>query len=105
MFEILLGNHQYFAHPIKYLIFHSVEENNKEGIRKSELVAWYLDKVQDQIDSEEELLDRKALVEKIIDRLIYHDQIIIPLTTNAIKSAGEEDEDPMLVVHPNYIIE
>ncbi|XP_011495965.1 PREDICTED: DNA replication licensing factor Mcm6 [Ceratosolen solmsi marchali] len=80
------------------------EGENKEGIRKSELVAWYLDKIQDQIDSEAELLERKSLIEKIIDRLIYHDQIIIPLTTNAAKLEGE-DEDHMLVVHPNYIID
>lgn len=47
------------------------EDENKEGIRKSELVAWYLDQSQDQIDSEEELLEAKALAEKVIDRLIY----------------------------------
>lgn len=53
------------------------EAETKEGIRKSELVAWYLDQTQDQIDSEEELLERKALAEKIIDRLIYHVRINI----------------------------
>lgn len=82
-----------------------ISDEIKGGTKKSELVAWYLDKIQDQIDSEEELLERKSLIEKIIDRLIYHDQIIIPLTDNANKVKGHEDEDPMLVVHPNYIIE
>ncbi|XP_012251592.2 DNA replication licensing factor Mcm6 [Athalia rosae] len=87
------------------------EDGNKEGIRKSELVAWYLDKIQEQIESEEELLERKGLIEKIIDRLIYHDQIIIPLTTTELLSRRrgqedeEEEEDPMLVVHPNYILD
>lgn len=46
-------------------------------MRKSELVAWYLDQVQDQIDSEEELLERKNFIEKIIDRLTYHVNINI----------------------------
>jgi len=36
------------------------------------VVAWYLEQVQDVIESEEELLEKKALVEKVIDRLIYH---------------------------------
>ncbi|XP_015600905.1 DNA replication licensing factor Mcm6 [Cephus cinctus] len=82
------------------------EDENKEGTKKSELVAWYLDQIQDQIDSEEELLERKALVEKIIDRLIYHDQIIIPLKTGELGSGEQDsDEDPTLVVHPNYVIE
>ncbi|XP_034948012.1 DNA replication licensing factor Mcm6 [Chelonus insularis] len=82
-----------------------LEAEEKEGIRKSELVAWYLDQIQDQIDSEEELLERKALVEKIIDRLMYHDQIIIPLTTGRLDRKDDEEEDPMLVVHPNYIVD
>ncbi|XP_046602964.1 DNA replication licensing factor Mcm6 [Neodiprion virginianus] len=86
------------------------EDGDKEGIRKSELVAWYLDKVQEQIESEDELLERKGLIEKIIDRLMYHDQIIIPLTTANLASKGkhreeEEEEDPLLVVHPNYILD
>ncbi|KAG7191068.1 hypothetical protein KM043_007110 [Ampulex compressa] len=87
------------------------EDDNKGGIRKTELVAWYLDQIQDQIDSEEELLERKGFIEKIIDRLTYHDQIIIPLTTVDLKSktksgeTEEEEEDPLLVVHPNYIID
>ncbi|XP_050483869.1 DNA replication licensing factor Mcm6 isoform X2 [Bombus huntii] len=76
--------------------------DTKGGLRKSELVAWYLDQIQDQIDSEEELLERKNFIEKIIDRLTYHDQIIIPLTTRDEK---DEENDPLLVVHPNYIID
>ncbi|XP_060824448.1 DNA replication licensing factor Mcm6 [Bombus pascuorum] len=76
--------------------------DTKGGLKKSELVAWYLDQIQDQIDSEEELLERKNFIEKIIDRLTYHDQIIIPLTTRDEK---DEENDPLLVVHPNYIID
>lgn len=41
-------------------------------MRKSELVAWYLDQIQEQLDSEEELLERKGFIEKIIERLTYH---------------------------------
>lgn len=83
------------------------EDDNKGGIRKSELIAWYLDQIQDQLDSEEELLERKNFIEKIIDRLTYHDQIIIPLTTTSLRSKDTEDEekDPLLVVHPNYVMD
>lgn len=81
-------------------------EDAKGGLKKSELVAWYLDQIQDQIDSEEELLERKNFIEKIIDRLTYHDQIIIPLTTTDLRDKDEDEEDdPLLVVHPNYIID
>lgn len=51
---------------------HFLIGDNKGGIRKSELVAWYLDQIQDQLNSEGELLERKNFIEKIIDRLTYH---------------------------------
>ncbi|XP_015116230.1 DNA replication licensing factor Mcm6 [Diachasma alloeum] len=84
----------------------SIEDEGEPGIRKSELVAWYLDQIQEQIDSEEELLERKALVEKIVDRLTYTDNIFITLANRELGEArGEEEEDPLLVVHPNYVLD
>ncbi|KYN10330.1 DNA replication licensing factor Mcm6 [Trachymyrmex cornetzi] len=81
------------------------EDDTRGGIRKSELIAWYLDQIPDQLESEKELLDQKNFIEKIIDRLTYHDQIIIPLTTTSLRSRDEEDENPLLVVHPNYVMD
>lgn len=48
------------------------EETNREGIRKSDLIEWYLRMIEDQIESEEELVEKKELIEKVVDRLIYH---------------------------------
>lgn len=82
------------------------------GYRRSDIVNWYLEEISEQIDSEDELLERKKLVEKVLDRLVYHDQVIIPITSTGLKSAGkskskpdEKDDDPVLVVHPNFIVE
>lgn len=43
-------------------------------MRKSAVVSWYLEQLvgQGQIENEDELLERKTLVEKVIDRLMYH---------------------------------
>jgi DNA replication licensing factor MCM6 len=41
-------------------------------MKKSELVNWYLEQIVDQIESEDELAEKKALVDKVIDRLMYH---------------------------------
>lgn len=43
-------------------------------MRKSAVVSWYLEQLvgQGQIEDEDELLERKTLVEKVIDRLMYH---------------------------------
>ncbi|XP_066993325.2 DNA replication licensing factor Mcm6 [Anabrus simplex] len=91
-----------------------VEKRDEGGMRRSEVVAWYLEQIQDQIETEAELLERKALVEKVLDRLIYHDQVIIPLLHSGLKSdhgRGRDthgqslEDDPMLVVHPNYVVD
>uniref|UniRef100_A0A0K8V2U0 DNA replication licensing factor MCM6 n=1 Tax=Bactrocera latifrons TaxID=174628 RepID=A0A0K8V2U0_BACLA len=90
-------------------------EGTDSGMKRSDVVTWYLEQVADQIESEEELISRKHLIEKVIDRLIYHDQVIIPLKTTELRQPGksprrpddetEEPDDPLLVVHPNYIVE
>ena len=58
--------------PVMQKCFVFSEEGSSEGLKRSDVVAWYLEQVQDLIESEEELLEKKALVEKVIDRLIYH---------------------------------
>ncbi|KAJ6648319.1 DNA replication licensing factor Mcm6 [Pseudolycoriella hygida] len=86
------------------------ESMERDGIRRSDLVSWYLEQVIDQMESEDELIERKTLIEKVIDRLRTHDQILLDLRTTGTLSKGtgdglEIDDDPFLVVHPNYIIE
>lgn len=41
-------------------------------MKRSVIVAWYLEQIADHIESEDELLERKVLVEKVLDRLIHH---------------------------------
>lgn len=101
------------------LVLHMRSEENKmdtgesdsEGIRQSDLVTWYLEQIGDDIENEDELIERKTLIEKVIDRLINHDQVVIPLRTTVLRSKQAnteeeaEEDDPLLVVHPNYVIE
>ena len=51
-----------------------VEDSEGEGggLKKSEVVNWYLEEIQEEIESEAELVQKKAIVEKVLDRLIYH---------------------------------
>lgn len=49
------------------------DDSESDGIRRSDIISWYLETVvADQIETEEELIERKTLIEKIVDRLIYH---------------------------------
>ncbi len=47
-------------------------EDDDAGVRHSHLVDWYLKEIESEIESEQELIEKKTLVEKVIYRLIHH---------------------------------
>lgn len=49
-------------------------------MRKSQLVNWYLKEIESEIETETELIRRKLLVEKVIERLIHHVSLILHAT-------------------------
>ncbi|XP_073963424.1 minichromosome maintenance 6 [Choristoneura fumiferana] len=117
--KLTLSFEEYKTLSDMLVVFMRKEENEAEtrgeessGMRKSAVVSWYLEQLVSQgaIEDEDELLQRKTLVEKVIDRLMYHDQVIIPLSTTGLKttqksSDQEVEDDPLLVVHPNYVVD
>ena len=85
-----------------------IESEDDEGtVKRSDVVNWYLEEISNDIENQEELLEKKYIVEKVIDRLTYQDQILIPLSKTGLSAKGDvaDDDsanDPILVVHPNY---
>merc|ERR1712130_350382 len=77
----------------------SSEEEKDSAPTKSQVIAWYLDEIENDIESEADLIEQKQVIEKVVDKLIYQDQVIVPLANTA---KGSLEEDPFLVVHPNY---
>ncbi|KAG9462712.1 hypothetical protein GDO78_023267, partial [Eleutherodactylus coqui] len=84
-------------------------DEDESSQKRTDLVNWYLKEVESEIDSEEELVNRKQIIEKVIHRLVHYDQILIELSQSSLRSAGEDeatkDDDPYLVVNPNYVLE
>lgn len=80
---------------------------DSQGIRRSGVVEWYLREIEADIDSEAELIERKTIVEKVIDRLVQHDHVLIELKQTGLKTSEGlvREDDPFLVVHPNYVID
>ncbi|XP_029342718.1 DNA replication licensing factor Mcm6 [Acyrthosiphon pisum] len=85
-------------------------ESDDGGLLRSSIINWYLEQIEDQINDETELLEKKSFIEKILDRLIYNDNVLIALSQQSkSQSSGTEqeqdvvDEDPILVVHPNFV--
>lgn len=44
----------------------------EEELKKSAVVNWYLKEIESEIDSEEELVNKKGLIEKVIHRLVHY---------------------------------
>lgn len=109
-----------------------IDAGESEGIKRSQLVDWYLEQVLGEIENEAELVQKKLICEKIIDKLINIDHILIELkpppsedgaaeerptkklrTDEAgaqVEQEGETEEetqapDHILVVHPDYLVD
>lgn len=46
------------------------QEDSSGGMQRSQLINWYLEEMEAEIESEEDLVQKKALVERVIDRLV-----------------------------------
>lgn len=79
-----------------------VEAKESDGLKKSELIEWYLSECV-EIDSETELEAMKELVDMVVERLTKVDGVLIPLVKPG--EVEDEDSDPILVVHPDYTID
>merc|ERR1711962_1554113 len=80
------------------------EEAEEEELKKSAVVNWYLKEIESEIDSEEELVNKKGLIEKVIHRLVHYDHILIELSQVGLKGSesSSTEEEVVLVVNPNY---
>lgn len=83
------------------------EVEEEEELKKSAVVNWYLKEIEADIESEEDLINKKALVEKVIHRLVHYDHILIELSQGGLKGSehASAEEEAVLVVNPNYILE
>eukprot|EP00112_Aurelia_sp_Birch-Aquarium-sp1_P012776 Seg2690.3 transcript_id=Seg2690.3/GoldUCD/mRNA.D3Y31 product="Zygotic DNA replication licensing factor mcm6-B" protein_id=Seg2690.3/GoldUCD/D3Y31 len=86
-------------------------EEEEIAMRRSDVVNWYLKEVESEIESEAQLEEKTFMISKVLDKLIQHDKVLIALreplkaTEEEDIEIAEDDENPYLVVHPNYVIE
>ena len=52
--------------------YHTHTHTEEGGIKRDQLVNWYLKEVEADIETLSELAEKKVLVEKVIDRLVQH---------------------------------
>ena len=99
------------------LFVHHLRSKEAEDARKSDVLNWYLETVFASGDdlSQEDILEKKQICEKVLDRLAYQDNVLVPISKTGLKGSGaaattaeqgdgddQTQEDPILIVHPNY---
>ncbi|CAD7927666.1 unnamed protein product [Amoebophrya sp. A120] len=74
-----------------------VEVENEDGIEEEDLIGWYLEQLEDEIENESQLAERENQTRMIIRRMINKERVIL--------IAEENPEDPRrhkLKKHPNF---
>ena len=74
------------------------------GTRKSELIDWFLEQIEDEIATEADLEIRRLQLGGVIDRLVEKDHVLLAIKAGGVQTDGIASEDPFLVVHPNYVL-
>lgn len=95
------------------LIVKKVSENDKDGgdgLTKDELVDWYLHQKEEELNSEQEFMDERALAYKVLKRL-EKDRILMSVrhSLNDEMPADEYERDDaatrtVYIIHPNCAI-
>lgn len=110
------------VHSLILKLCDKAAENNSneygfsDGLRKSELIEWYLETLEENnvIDTEETLIYQMKLVRCVIDRLIRKDHVLLELQGppardlpqySTDQNLPQYSDDPVIVLHPNYSLE
>jgi len=74
-------------------------EDTGDEVTEEDLVAWYMEQVEEQIETEAMLMEQQHLVQLIINRLIDKDRVIIVYRPS---EDAMKPEQRVLVKHPNF---
>ncbi|KAK4337259.1 hypothetical protein RND71_044162 [Anisodus tanguticus] len=96
-------------HKLKQEDYNS-ENQETQGLKYCEIVEWYLEQCEQEgsIQNKEELIENKILCERVIDRLIKVDNILIPLKSDDQMDSDKsftDNQEALLIVHPNYVLD
>merc|ERR1719225_1490062 len=95
--KITYQEYQRIGHMLtKYL---ADKEDEEVEVKEEDLIAWYMETVEEDIQNEAQLVEQQHLVQLIINRMIDKDRVILVYraSDNALRPEGR-----VLVKHPNY---
>jgi len=95
--KITYQEYQRIGHMLTKQLFD--KENAGEEVKEEDLIAWYMEQVEEDIENEAQMVEQQHLVQLIINRMIDKDRVILVyrLSEDALRPEGR-----VLVKHPNY---
>ncbi|KAJ1361921.1 MCM DNA helicase complex subunit mcm6 [Parelaphostrongylus tenuis] len=91
-----------YKHLADMLVLHmradeeATGEEDYEGVRQDSLIEWYLEMIEGELETEEDLLTQRTMCYRVIRRLVTEDHILIEM--------DKDDKNPLLCVHPDYVV-
>jgi DNA replication licensing factor MCM6 len=88
---------------ISRMLVQYLAEQDQAGneVKEEDLTNWYLEQVEDEIETEAQLVEKQHVVQLIISRLINKDRVVIVYRPSADPLRPEQR---VLVKHPNFAI-
>ncbi|KAJ1930374.1 MCM DNA helicase complex subunit mcm6 [Tieghemiomyces parasiticus] len=93
----------------------TLEESGQEGMRRSQLIEWYLEQREEALNSEEQFHYEQKLIRTVLNYLVKVENVLLAIRQGGMAADGPvdidagadrpsdaEEEDPILVVHPNF---
>ncbi|RAK88948.1 DNA replication licensing factor Mcm6 [Aspergillus costaricaensis CBS 115574] len=85
------------------------EANSGEGVEQEDLLIWYLEQIESEIDTEDDLQNERDLAVKVLKRMIK-DNILMPIRGQGLVDADDEGQSEQVqrtvyVMHPNCAID
>ncbi|KAJ3092234.1 MCM DNA helicase complex subunit mcm6 [Quaeritorhiza haematococci] len=80
------------------------KRTGEEGMRRSEIIEWYLEEREKQMESQEDFHRETKVIKAVLVRMIKKEKSLLVLKAPTdIDAAGEPqpEADPLLAVHPN----
>ncbi|KAI5845290.1 MCM2/3/5 family-domain-containing protein [Morchella snyderi] len=80
-----------------------------QGVEEEELITWYLEQREEEINDEQEFEDEKVLIKKVIKRMVK-DNILMQIRGEGLVGEAEEGSSSaggktVFVLHPNVALE
>ncbi|OJJ50830.1 hypothetical protein ASPZODRAFT_86484 [Penicilliopsis zonata CBS 506.65] len=83
------------------------EARSGEGVEQEDLILWYLEQIESELNNEEDLQRERDLATKVLKRMVK-DNILMPIRGEGLVDAPEnqnESHKVVYVLHPNCAVE